>query len=237
MIIVPAIVEPHQGTSYNPPVDAHQELLLKAAAAEEKRLKGVEKLAEVKAKMDSALRETDGLDNLGAAGMTVMAQIDSENPREEAEESEGQRSSLSTKFANRKTKTRKNKAARVLAEVCLFFFLLLFSHVYSSMSDFFKKRALIQRAERKRLLASISGAKQLRKSNIELLSIREEEREQKQLALAEKLRRQGLAGQKLGKHKVPESELAVQLGEDLSESLRGLKVSWLLMFFFPLVGC
>ena len=89
---------------------------------------------------------------------------------------------------------------------------------------------MIQRAERKRLLASISSAKQLRKSNIELLSIQEEEREHKQLSLAEKLRKQGLAGQKVGKHKVPESELAVQLGEDLSESLRGLKVSW--AFFF-----
>jgi nucleolar protein 53 len=63
---------------------------------------------------------------------------------------------------------------------------------------------------------------------MELLSIereRDEEREQKQLALAEKLRKQGLAGQKLGKHKIPEFELTVQLGEDLSESLRGLKVS------------
>jgi Nop53 (60S ribosomal biogenesis) len=82
------------------------------------------------------------------------------------------------------------------------------------------------------LLASISNAKQLRKANSELLSIQEEEREQKQFALVEKLRKQGLAGQKLGKHKVPESELAVQLGEDLSDSLRGLKVSWLCCCFF-----
>ena len=81
------------------------------------------------------------------------------------------------------------------------------------------------------MLASISSAKQLRKSNIELLSNQEEERVQKQLALVEKLRKQGLAGQRLGKHKVPENEFVVQLGEDLSESLRGLKVS-LLCFFF-----
>ena len=33
----------------------------------------------------------------------------------------------------------------------------------------------------------------------------------------------GLAGQRLGKHIVPESEIDVQLGEDLTESLRGLK--------------
>ena len=122
MINVPAIVEPHQGTSYNPPVDAHQELLLKAAAVEEKRLKGLEKLAAVKAKMDSALQETDGLDDLGAAGMTVTTQIDSENTREEeAEEVNEQGPSLPKNFANRKTKAQKNKAVKVLAEVRLLF--------------------------------------------------------------------------------------------------------------------
>ena len=118
-------MEPHQGTSYNPPVDAHQELLLKAAAVEEKRLKGAEKLAAVKAKMDSALRETDGVNSLGAAGMTVTAQNDSENAweeeGEEGEEGNGQGLSLPRNFANRKTKAQKNKAARILAEVCPFF--------------------------------------------------------------------------------------------------------------------
>ena len=127
LINVPAIVEPHQGTSYNPPVDAHQDLLLKAAAVEEKRLKKVEKLAAVKAKMDSALRETDDLNNLGAAGMTVTAQIDSEDAwEEEGEEGDDQRSSLPRKLANQKTKAQKNKAARVLAEVRLFFSRLFF---------------------------------------------------------------------------------------------------------------
>ena len=140
LINIPAIVEPHQGTSYNPPVDAHQELLLKAAAVEEKRLKGVEKLAAVKAKMDSALQDNDGLNNLGAAGMTVTAQIDGENAQEEEgqegeEEGDGQGSPLPRKLANRKTKVQKNKAARALAEV-RFFFSLPFTHEYSSMNGF-----------------------------------------------------------------------------------------------------
>ena len=132
MIDVPAIVDPHQGTSYNPLLDAYQELLLKAAAVEEKRLKDVEKLAAVKAKMDSALRVNDGLNNLGAAGMTVTAQNDSENAREEeVEEVDGQDSSLPRKkLTNRKTTAQKNKAARVLAEVCHFnfHFFLMDSH-------------------------------------------------------------------------------------------------------------
>ncbi|KAG1791941.1 uncharacterized protein BJ212DRAFT_1490825 [Suillus subaureus] len=35
--------------------------------------------------------------------------------------------------------------------------------------------------------------------------------------------RKGLAGQRLGKYKVPENEIEVQIGEDLSENLRTLK--------------
>ena len=114
-------MEPHQGTSYNPPVDAHQELLLKAAAVEEKRLKGAEKLAAVKTKMDNVPQESDGLDNLGAAGMTVAAQIDQEDAEEEkGVEGDGHGLSLPTKLAKRKTQAQKNKAARVLAGVRLF---------------------------------------------------------------------------------------------------------------------
>jgi len=114
-------VEPHQGTSYNPPVDAHQELLLKAAAVEQKRLKDAEKLAAVKAKMDSALQESNGLGNLAAAGMTVTGQVDDEDAEaEQREEGDGQGSSLPTKLPERKTKAQKNKAARILVEVRFF---------------------------------------------------------------------------------------------------------------------
>ncbi len=49
------------------------------------------------------------------------------------------------------------------------------------------------------------------------------ERQQRRL-LAEAKLKQGLSGQKLGRHKVSEGQVDVQLGEDLSESLRALKV-------------
>jgi hypothetical protein len=45
----------------------------------------------------------------------------------------------------------------------------------------------------------------------------------RRLAAQERLK-QGLAGQRLGKHKVKETGIDVQLGEDLSESFRALKV-------------
>ena len=49
-------------------------------------------------------------------------------------------------------------------------------------------------------------------------------RQQRRRALAARLRLQGLRGQKLGKHKVPVPVPDVQLGEDLSGSLRAMKV-------------
>jgi nucleolar protein 53 len=73
------------------------------------------------------------------------------------------------------------------------------------------------------MLASISTARALRTSAVRTRSEREQERALKKLAVKEKLKH-GLAGVRLGRHKVPEGELEVQLGEDLSESLRGLKV-------------
>jgi len=83
------------------------------------------------------------------------------------------------------------------------------------------------------MMASISNAKILRRSTARLLSEQEKKHLDRRLALEEKVRKQGLAGQKLGKHKVPQGEVEVQLGEDLSESLRGLKVILPVFLLFP----
>lgn len=83
--------------------------------------------------------------------------------------------------------------------------------------------------------ASVNDAKAMRKSTAREIAEREKLKEQKRLAQIEKLKKQGLAGQKLGRHKVPEGRVEVQLGEDLSENLRGLKV-WNIQshcFFWP----
>ena len=70
----------------------------------------------------------------------------------------------------------------------------------------------------------VDQAKGLRRSNTRLRNAQEKATEEKRLTLQLKLKSAGLTGQKLGKYKVPESQVEVQLGEDLSESLRGLKV-------------
>lgn len=113
MVDIPAVVEPHLGTSYNPPVSAHQELLLQAHTAEEKRILEAEKNAEVKNRMQQA-RHVEGSDDLvGAPGMQL------DIPTEDAEEEGGvEETSHAKSMPERKTKQQKRKAAKALAEVC-----------------------------------------------------------------------------------------------------------------------
>jgi len=69
---------------------------------------------------------------------------------------------------------------------------------------------------------SSTSVKSLRahKSSLDSLS---EVHALRQISDREKLRTQGMKGRRVGKHVVPEGNVDVQLGEDLSESLRGLK--------------
>ncbi|KAJ7881152.1 ribosome biogenesis protein Nop53/GLTSCR2 [Mycena leptocephala] len=194
-IEVPAILEPHQGTSYNPPADAHQELLLKAYDIEEKRVEKAAKLAETKTKIEKAT--VDATD--GTLGVPPGMKLDDVVPVEE-DEDPATTEATPKKMPQRKTKAQRNKAAKILAQ----------------------KRALTEKARKKNELAVINSFKLLRRTANKTLSAREQAHELRRAALQEKLKR-GLAGQKLGKHKVPEEEVDVQLGEDLSESLRALK--------------
>lgn len=73
------------------------------------------------------------------------------------------------------------------------------------------------------MFATVFSAKAIRSEVNKAMAQREQARVQRQLAQQEKLRK-GLSGQRLGKHKVPDRDVDVQLGEDLSESLRALKV-------------
>jgi nucleolar protein 53 len=130
---------------------------------------------------------------------------------------------MPNKAPARKTKQQRKKAARLLAEVKAPYFIL---HTkYSLTSPFFpyQKRALAERAAKKRMSATIDNVKSLSRAAQQALHARDDAREQRQLMLREKMKK-GLGGQKLGKHKVPEGKVDVQLGEELSENLRTLKV-------------
>jgi nucleolar protein 53 len=113
-IEVPAILEPHQGTSYNPPADAHQELLLKAHGIEEKRIEKAAKLAETKEKIDQATVEAGD----ETPGVPPGMKLDEPVPIDIDEDEEASAEVISKKMPERKTKAQRNKAARVLAQVC-----------------------------------------------------------------------------------------------------------------------
>ncbi|GJE86349.1 Nop53 domain-containing protein [Phanerochaete sordida] len=194
-IAVPAVRSPHEGTSYNPPVAAHTSLLQKAVEAEEKRVREEEELKRTKERIER-MRKTALADVVPglAPGMTVQEVVDEEGAQETGEVP-------AKKIPERKTKAERKKAEKLRAE----------------------KRLLAERAAQKRMLAAVPGAKALRKHQLKALRDREAQlRERHAQELKDKLAK-GLAGQRLGKHTVPEGDIDVQLGEDLAESLRTLK--------------
>lgn len=88
----------------------------------------------------------------------------------------------------------------------------------------YQKRAVAERATKRKLLASVFTAKSIRKTLEKSTASIEKRREEKRRILRGKLK-QGLAGQRFGKHVVQKTKIDVQLGEDLADSLRSLKVS------------
>ena len=112
---------PHEGASYNPPLTSHQELLRAANEVEEQKLKGVDELEAMKAKMEKARQvaaaEAAAHIAVGVApGMTVQEVADQ---AEEAEETEGAEPPPPKKMPERKTKQQRKKAEKLRAEVRL----------------------------------------------------------------------------------------------------------------------
>ncbi|EEB95888.1 hypothetical protein MPER_05073, partial [Moniliophthora perniciosa FA553] len=106
-----AVPVPHAGMSYNPPVNAHQELLLQAHSIEEKRVKELEKTKEIKERMErSKALEEIGADGDVPPGMTID---ESREGDEEQEPSEA----IKKNMPQRKTNAQRRKAAKVLEEV------------------------------------------------------------------------------------------------------------------------
>jgi nucleolar protein 53 len=111
-IDVPAVIVPHQGTSYNPAANHHRELLLQAHETEEQRVREAEKNAALKEKMENARREA--VEEHWAPGMAIDQGI----PAQDHDESGGDAKELpAKKMPQRKTQAQRKKAARLLAEV------------------------------------------------------------------------------------------------------------------------
>ncbi|KAG2129180.1 P60-like protein [Suillus bovinus] len=195
VIEVPAVLEPHQGSSYNPPSAARNELIVEACKIERRRQDEADRLAEVRQKVANARAlATDVTEGL------PLGMILDEIPADDGETIVQHDAVVPKKISARKTKQQRAKAVRLREE----------------------KQALAEKAARKKMLATITMAKSLRSSAEKVSQQQNQARLARQLALKMKLRK-GLAGQRLGKYKVPENEIEVQIGEDLSENLRTLK--------------
>ena len=110
---MPAVTAPHQGTSYNPPLQSHLELLLIAHDKVHKEEEEKEKLASIKKASENGQRvareENEGV----ASGMTLD---NLENAESSASEDDGS-APITTSSSSRKTKKQKERAKKLRLEV------------------------------------------------------------------------------------------------------------------------
>jgi len=134
LIELPAVVEPHQGTSYNPPVSAHQELLRTAHEIEERRVQIAEKHKEIQEKIALARQPDVGdVDKGLPTGMKLDPLQDEPAP---------QGHMVMRPIPERQTRQHRKKAEEQRAE----------------------KRALVEKIAKRRLHSSVISAKSLLKS-------------------------------------------------------------------------
>jgi len=115
--MAPAVSDPHQGTSYNPPHDAYSELLETAIQAVQKQVAEEDKHMGVKETMEAARRTLHIDVPRGAEGMKIdMPMEDTVEDAVIGEEGEVIEV-VPTKILTRKTKQQRRKAQKVLTEV------------------------------------------------------------------------------------------------------------------------
>lgn len=111
-IVLSAVPSPHEGTSYNPPVSSHLELLRTAHEKEQERVRKAEEIAKTKEKILRARHDVPEDVPVGVpAGMTVQ-ELDDEEMTNELEAV-----LPAKKIPERKTKQERRKAEKRLAEV------------------------------------------------------------------------------------------------------------------------
>lgn len=196
VIDIPAVALPPQGASYNPPAQEHYALVVEAYKIEKRKQDEVDRLAQYRERIERAEQITTDDTADGVPPGMCLDEID--------EDAEGTLPE-SNMVVPRKPPVRKTKQQRARME-----------------RHRAEKRALAEKAMRKQLLHSVTLAKSIASQLNKTLKSRQEALLARQLAARIRVRR-GLAGQWLGGHKVPDSRVDVQIGEDLCENLRLLK--------------
>ncbi|KAI5984074.1 P60-like protein [Pisolithus albus] len=197
IIDAPAVSLPPEGASYNPPVQAHNDLVLEAYAVEKRKQEELHNLASYREKIELPKGNVGSAEDV-PAGMTVDDGVADDEGEDEGD-LKGD-AVVQRRKTVKKTKQQRARMMKLRAE----------------------KQALAEKALRKRLLHGINSAKSLRSQIDKTAKAQAEARLARQLATRLRLSK-GLAGRKLGKHVVPASRVDVQTGEELSENLRSLK--------------
>ena len=112
MIKLPAVSTPHQGASYNPPAEAHQNLLLAAHEVEEAESKNADKGRDVHERMTQA-RQLGNVTQGGLPPGMALHEVEEEGGEEPL-------MPLVKPAPGRKTKQQRRKAQRALEEVSPF---------------------------------------------------------------------------------------------------------------------
>ncbi|KIO33133.1 hypothetical protein M407DRAFT_17999 [Tulasnella calospora MUT 4182] len=199
-ITLKAVSEPHAGTSYNPAVEAHQDLLRKAVDIEEVR---EAKRRKVEASKERTVQLSKELEEKGEkAEMAVDMPGDEDFAREEAEANAADELASKRKDPKKKLKRARRAAIKEKLQRHL-------SHL---------------RAVQRHKLHDVNFHKQIAASVDAGVANRELSAKRRRLKL-QRLYANGLAGQRVGsKTKVPKGDIDVQLTEDLAENLRTMKV-------------
>lgn len=225
LIALKAVADPHAGTSYNPAVEAHQDLLRKAVDVEEIREAKRRKTEESKERTVQLSKE------LEEKGEKVEMAVDTPGEEESAEEDEANaadEATLKRKEPKKKLKRARRAATREKLEVRPFLAsstqgLITIKYQISLFRP--PKRHLSHvRAIQRRKMHDVNFHKQIAASVDAGVANRELSAKRRRLKL-QRLYANGLAGQRVGsKTKVPKGDIDVQLTEDLAENLRTMKV-------------
>lgn len=111
MIDVPAVVVPHPGASYNPPVQAHEELLMEAYRVEQRRQEEADRLREAQMKIEEARAFAANISEGVPTGMTIDEIKDDGQPNANTP------AVIPKRLPERKTKQERARIAKQRVEV------------------------------------------------------------------------------------------------------------------------
>lgn len=195
--VAPAVTKPHPGTSYNPDFDSHEALIQKAfdkAKTQEMTEEEVKRLTE-------KFKDVSRPKNMDSYMGMVIDQPDESAADAEDDENDDNDLPLAPKLPGRKTSAQRRREARAKEQ----------------------QRQAMQRRKERQLRAMMSELPTHLKKMKKVQQTRAEMIQQRRERKRQRLEEEGIAGFKVGKHKVPEQRMDVQTGEELSESLRQLK--------------